>query len=280
MAHRRNEGLVALAVPGQWCGTGVVTAAILAVTTSDCTRLGRRSPTRGGSRCEEHQLGRGAPGAVGRSGRVAGELKLTSAQYRQPVLGLIFLAYAEHRFDEVRPELEARATPRNPVTPKDYKAKSVLFVPDVAQLSRLVALPEGNDLGKAIDGAMDAVENANPELKGILPRGYQRLDRSTLIELVRLFAPLPRQLDGDAFGLIYEDFLSNFAIAGGPPGRRVLHPVFDRPADRRGDRAVPRAGLRPGLRLGRHVRPVREVHRAAPRVRYPPAVDLRRREDR
>jgi type I restriction enzyme M protein len=150
--------------------------------------------------------------------------KLTAVQYRQPVLGLIFLAYAEHRFEEVRPELEAKATPRNPVTPQTYKATSVLYVPEVARLSELVALPEGEDLGKAIDGAMDAVENANPELKGILPRGYQRLDRSTLIELVRLFAPLPRQLDGDAFGLIYEDFLSNFASQEGRLGGEFFTP--------------------------------------------------------
>ncbi len=150
--------------------------------------------------------------------------KLTAAQYRQPALGLIFLAYAEHRFEAARPDLESKATSRNPVTPEDYKAKSVLFVPDGAKLSTLVMLPEGEDLGGAIDGAMEAIENANPELKGILPRGYRRLDRSTLVELVRLFAPLPRQLDGDAFGLIYEDFLSNFASQEGRLGGEFFTP--------------------------------------------------------
>jgi type I restriction-modification system DNA methylase subunit len=39
---------------------------------------------------------------------------LAPSEYRSPVLGLIFLAYAEHRFDEVRPEIEAKATPRRP----------------------------------------------------------------------------------------------------------------------------------------------------------------------
>ena len=102
--------------------------------------------------------------------------QLTPVQYRPPVLGLIFLAYAEHRFDEVGPELEARATARNPVTPGDYKAMSVLYVPDEARLSRLVSLPEGEDLGKATDEAIKAIETANPELKDVLPRGYQRLD--------------------------------------------------------------------------------------------------------
>ena len=49
---------------------------------------------------------------------------LGPSEYRGPVLGLIFLAYAEHRFEEVRPELEAKATPRRPVTADDYKARS------------------------------------------------------------------------------------------------------------------------------------------------------------
>jgi type I restriction enzyme M protein len=150
--------------------------------------------------------------------------KLTAVQYRQPVLGLIFLAYAEHRFEEVRPGLEAQVTARRPVTPGDYRAKSVLFVPELARLSNLVNLPEGEDVGKAVDGAIKAIENANPDLKDILPRGYQRLDRSTLIELLRLFAPLPRQLSGDAFGLIYEDFLSNFASQEGRLGGEFFTP--------------------------------------------------------
>jgi type I restriction enzyme M protein len=149
---------------------------------------------------------------------------LTPADYRGPVLGLIFLAYAEYRFDAARPELEAEATPRNPVSPDDYRARSVLFVPDEARLSGLVNLPEGEDLGAAVDAAMKAVEAANPELRDVLPRGYQRLERPTLTELLRLFSPLPRTLSGDAFGLIYEDFLSNFAMAEGRLGGEFFTP--------------------------------------------------------
>ena len=128
---------------------------------------------------------------------------LSPAEYRGPVLGLIFLAYADHRFEQVRPELEAMATARRPATADDYRARSVLFVPDGARLSHLVALPEGQNLGRAIDDAMKLIEGSNPELRDVLPRGYQRLEKSILSELLRLFAPLPRQLSGDAFGLIY-----------------------------------------------------------------------------
>jgi type I restriction enzyme M protein len=149
---------------------------------------------------------------------------LSPAEYRGPVLGLIFLAYAEHRFEQVRPELEAKATARRPVTTDDYRARSVLFVPGGARLSHLVNLPEGENLGKAIDDAMKLVEGSNPELRDVMPRGYQRLEKSILSELLRLFAPLPRQLSGDAFGLIYEDFLSNFAASEGRLGGEFFTP--------------------------------------------------------
>ena len=62
---------------------------------------------------------------------------LTPAEYRGPVLGLIFLAFAEHRFDEIRPELELKATERRPVSADDFRARGVLFEPETARLSWL-----------------------------------------------------------------------------------------------------------------------------------------------
>lgn len=149
---------------------------------------------------------------------------LAANEYRGPVLGLIFLAYAEHRFEQVRAEVEAKATARRPVTPDDYRARSVLFISEEARLSYLVRLPEKEDLGAAVDAAMRLIETHNTELKDVLPKGYQRLQKSTLTELLRLFAPLPRRLSGDAFGLIYEDFLSNFAMAEGRLGGEFFTP--------------------------------------------------------
>jgi type I restriction enzyme M protein len=149
---------------------------------------------------------------------------LTPAEYRGPVLGLIFLAFAEHRFDELHPELELRATERRPVSADDFRARGVLFVPEIARLSWLVDLPEGEDLGANIDLAMDAIEATNTGLREVLPRGYQRLEKSVLLELVRLFAPLPRMVSGDAFGLIYEYFLAEFAANEGRRGGEFFTP--------------------------------------------------------
>lgn len=100
----------------------------------------------------------------------------------------------------------------------------MLFISEQARLSHLVHLPETQDLGAAVDTAMRLVETHNTELADVLPNGYQRLEKSTLVELLRLFSPLPRKLSGDAFGLIYEDFLSNFAMAEGRLGGEFFTP--------------------------------------------------------
>jgi type I restriction enzyme M protein len=149
---------------------------------------------------------------------------LSPSEARSPVLGLIFLAYAEHRFEAVTLTVRAKATARRPVSPDDYRARGVLFVSEEARLSYLVNLPEAEDLGAAVDTAMRLLETHNPDLKDVLPRGYHRLDKAMLVELLRLFAPLPRNLAGDAFGLIYEEFLSNFAMEEGRLGGEFFTP--------------------------------------------------------
>jgi len=149
---------------------------------------------------------------------------LTPSQYRDPILGLIFLAFAEHRFLEVTPELQAKATARRPVTADDYRARGVLYVPEAALLNYLVQLPEGADVGKAVDAALAAIEGANAGLHDVLPRGYTKIETPLLQSMLRLFAPLPRTLSGDAFGLIYEYFLSNFAMAEGRLGGEFFTP--------------------------------------------------------
>ena len=50
----------------------------------------------------------------------------------------------------------------------------------------------------------------------MLPRAYTRLDNRILVELLRLLAPI--ELEGDAFGKIYEYFLGAFAMKEGQKG--------------------------------------------------------------
>lgn len=56
----------------------------------------------------------------------------------------------------------------------DYHAQGVLYLPESARFSSLQKLPEGEDLGKAVNAAMRAIEAENEERKDILPKAYQK----------------------------------------------------------------------------------------------------------
>ena len=80
--------------------------------------------------------------------------KLTPVQYRDPVLGLVFLAYAENRFEAVRGEVEAKASARNPPRVADYKAKVRALCPGRVARSH-VGLPEPRRMLERILAASD-----------------------------------------------------------------------------------------------------------------------------
>ena len=105
----------------------------------------------------------------------------------------------------------------------DYQAEGVLYLPDAARFGNLLTVTEGANLGRAIATAMALVEEHNPELKGVLPRGYNLLPNATLVELLRLLAALDVQ--GDAFGQVYEYFLGNFALKEGQKGGVFFTPT-------------------------------------------------------
>lgn len=141
---------------------------------------------------------------------------LRPSQFSTPVLGLIFLRYAEKRFVDTQDALKKDGAASEDADKYDYQEKGVLYLPEKARFSRLLSLPEGENLGRAINEAMAAIETENDELKGILPRTFTSLPNETLIEILRLLAPL--DLEGDAFGQIYEYFLGEFALAEGQKG--------------------------------------------------------------
>jgi type I restriction enzyme M protein len=150
---------------------------------------------------------------------------LRASEYSAPVLGLIFLRYADLRFAAVHEELEGRGSGRRKIGPADYHARSVLYLPQEARFQHLVRLPEGADLGKAVNDAMAAIERANPDLDGVLPRAYAGLPNAVLVELLRLLGRLPDSIEGDGFGLIYEYFLGQFAFAEGQKGGEFFTPT-------------------------------------------------------
>ncbi len=150
---------------------------------------------------------------------------LRASEYSTPVLGLIFLRYADLRFDDVHAELGGKGSGRRQIGPTDYHARGVLYLPEHARFDHLLQLPEGADLGKAINDAMGAVEDANPDLEGVLPRNYAELPDDVLVELLRLLGRLPESIEGDGFGLIYEYFLGQFAFSEGQKGGEFFTPT-------------------------------------------------------
>lgn len=151
--------------------------------------------------------------------------KLKSSEYSVPVLGLIFLRYADHKFAKAEGVLKSQGSGRRTIGKADYQARGVLFLPEAARFSTLLKLPEGADIGKSINEAMKAIEADNEDLKDVLPRTYNRLDKELLVSLLKNFAAVPMDIEGDAFGKIYEYFLGKFAMTEGQKGGEFFTPT-------------------------------------------------------
>ena len=150
---------------------------------------------------------------------------LKAAEYSIPVLGLIFLKFADSRFTQTEADLAGKSTRRREIGKADYQAKSVLYLPEQSRFANLLRLKEGDNLGKAINDAMAAIEEENPALKGVLPRTYQSLTNDTLVSLLRSVNAMLGDIEGDGFGKVYEYFLGKFAIAEGAKGGEYFTPT-------------------------------------------------------
>ncbi len=151
--------------------------------------------------------------------------KLKASDYSVPVLGLIFLRYADYKFSQAEKELVGKKTGRRKIGRTDYQARGVLYLPDAARFHNLLELPEGENIGRAINNAMKAIEAENPDLKGVLPKTYNRMENVTLVELLRLMKSIQMNIEGDIFGKIYEYFLGKFAMSEGRRGGQFYTPT-------------------------------------------------------
>jgi type I restriction enzyme M protein len=154
---------------------------------------------------------------------------LTAAQYSTPVLGLIFLRFAEARFAKRRGELEkAGSTGRRGSSridePSAYHAEGVIYLTPNARYDHLLNLPEGGNIGKEINDAIADIEKHNPHLAGVLPRTYQIFNSTLLKQLLKKVSEIPETLEYDAFGRIYEYFLGEFARTEGQKGGEFFTP--------------------------------------------------------
>jgi type I restriction-modification system DNA methylase subunit len=121
---------------------------------------------------------------------------LKSSEYSVPMLGLIFLKYADSRFSALEAELAGQGSGRRQIGKADYQAKGVMYLPAQARFGHLLNLPDGSNLGQAVNDAMKAIEE-NEELRGVLPRTYNALSNSALATLLRNVNAILGDIDGD-----------------------------------------------------------------------------------
>ena len=156
--------------------------------------------------------------------------KLKSSEYSMPVLGLVFLKWAQFKFAHAQKELEEEAKKsstrrRREIGKVNYQARGVIYIPDQARFTHLMTLPESADIGRAINNAMELIESENEDLRGVLPKTYQNFDSRVLLSLLRIFNSIPMDIEGDVFGKIYEYFLGKFAMAEGQKGGEFFTPT-------------------------------------------------------
>ena len=180
---------------------------------------------------------------------------MDASQYKDVMLGLVFLKYVSDAFDErreqIRAELTADGYDEDQIAElvddtDEYTGRGVFWVPANARWSFLAENAKGlgpsmdaaeKSIGALIDEAMDAVMQANPQLSGTLPRIFNRdsVDQRRLGELLDLLnsARFAAQGQGgsdgrrarDLLGEVYEYFLEKFAAAEGKRGGEFYTPA-------------------------------------------------------
>ena len=140
---------------------------------------------------------------------------MDASEYKNIVLGLIFLKYISDRFESKYLELKEEGEGWEEY--KDsYTADNIFFVPPEARWQVISYAAHTAEIGKVIDNAMALIEKENSRLKNILPKGFARpeLDKRRLGEVVDLFTNVKMKDKGDTrdiLGRTYEYCLSKFA---------------------------------------------------------------------
>ena len=151
--------------------------------------------------------------------------KLKASEYASPVLGLIFLKFADYKFTLLEKEFSSKSSKKRKISKEDYLAKGAMYLNDKARFKYLLQLPEGENIGQRVNEGMKLIEDDNSDLKDTLPKVYSKLSNSLLVELLRLVDNIPKDIEGDAFGKIYEYFLGKFAMSEGRRGGEFFTPT-------------------------------------------------------
>lgn len=158
---------------------------------------------------------------------------IDAAEYKDVVLGLIFLKYISDSFESHYALLKAGKDEFAGADPEDkdeYTAYNVFFVPEQARWRYLISQAKQPEIGIFVDKAMELIETDNPQLKGVLPKVYarQNLDATVLGELIDLIGNIAlgdaKARSADVLGHVFEYFLGEFALAESKQGGQFYTP--------------------------------------------------------
>lgn len=160
---------------------------------------------------------------------------IAANKYGQPILGLIFLRYADILFkqhkDEIDKEFNAKKGTRAESSYKEICIeKCGFYLPECAYFDKINDSPDNAEKADLVKEAMKAIENENEKLKGVLPKEvYGQLvpeeEPELLSRVIRIFKDIPENIEVDLFGEIYEFFLGEFAINEGKDGGTFYTPA-------------------------------------------------------
>lgn len=160
---------------------------------------------------------------------------LAANKYGQPILGLIFLRYADILFKqhkaEIAEEYQRKIGTRAEKTMKQVSIeKCGFYLPECAYFDFINNAPDDAKKATLVKKAMEEIEKENPSMSGVLPKEvYGQLvpeeEPELLSKIIRVFKDIPEDISIDLFGEIYEYFLGNFALQEGKDGGTFYTPA-------------------------------------------------------
>lgn len=160
---------------------------------------------------------------------------LAANKYGQPILGLIFLRYADILYKHHKEEIESRYNKfKGTRMEKSMKDISIevcgFYLPPDAYYDKINDAPDDANKATLVKKAMEAIEENNDKMDGVLPKEvYGQLvpeeEPELLSKIVRVFKDIPENISVDLFGEIYEFFLGSFALQEGKDGGTFYTPA-------------------------------------------------------
>ncbi len=154
---------------------------------------------------------------------------IPAAEYRQVIIGLIFLRYVSSAFDKRYQELVAEGDGFE--DDRDaYTMENVFFIPKEARWDTIAKAAHTPEIGSIIDNAMRAIEAENKTLKDVLPKNYASpdLNKQVLGDVVDIFTNRidmsDKKQSEDLLGRTYEYCIAKFAEKEGKSGGEFYTP--------------------------------------------------------